>query len=350
MKASIVVRNLFALMIFAWGARVASAQDTSLYAPTIFTTFQDLPGETPLLTLNTDIRRLINRKHKEEYQPAELSYAGPDEQVVEWSLRTRPRGNRRKDVCVYPPLKLKWTKSSLNRAGLQPFNEVKMVNQCRNNSIAADYLLKEYLAYRLYNVLSPASIRARLAKVRYVDPGERQKDLEMYAIFLEPVEEMAARLGGVVISREITHAVHVESEPLYLMTLFQYMIGNTDYNLGNQHNMITVKLPEYRKLVAVPYDFDYCGMVSADYAVPHEALPIKDVRQRYHKGPNIPKEELDRLIEHFKSKKDALIAACEELEPLSSRATSEALDYLDYFFKMLDSPRQMEQIFAQGRQ
>ena len=172
----------------------------------------------------------------------------------------------------------------------------------------------------------------------------------MYAIVLEPEEELAARLGAEPVELGVTHFVHLEDEQANQLALFQYMIGNTDWNVNNLHNLITMKLPEVRKLTPIPYDFDYSGLVNAPYAVPHESLPISNVRDRYHKGQVMTEEELEPLIEKFKAFRPEFIAACEDLKKIDQKAGEESLKYLSYFLDMLDKPKAMVQVFVKGRQ
>ena len=62
------------------------------------------------------------------------------------------------------------------------------------------------------------------------------------------------------------------------------MIGNTDWSVGNSHNLQVLQLPEYDKGVPIPYDFDYSGFVGTNYAIPRSTLPIESVEERYFSG------------------------------------------------------------------
>ena len=62
------------------------------------------------------------------------------------------------------------------------------------------------------------------------------------------------------------------------------MIGNTDWSSVDEgHNMELVKGPSETQW-AVPYDFDFSGIVDARYAAPDPRFSIKDVRQRFYRG------------------------------------------------------------------
>ena len=64
------------------------------------------------------------------------------------------------------------------------------------------------------------------------------------------------------------------------------MIGNTDWSVPNQHNckVLSGMNIEHSDLgTIVPYDFDYSGLVDADYAVPYEGLALESVRERRYR-------------------------------------------------------------------
>lgn len=316
-------------------------------AHTIFNDIFTLPDETPEVLILTDLKQLIKGKYEEAYQPALIAWHQADTASGVWSVKLRARGNRRKDVCYLPPIKLNFDQDTLAFLDYQPFDKIKVVTQCRASSGYADYLLKEYLAYRLYNILTPASFRVRLVKLTMKDVNDGNTE-EMYSIFLEPEEELDARLNAEPVELSTTYFVHLESKEADRLALFQYMIGNTDWNVNNLHNLITIKVPETRKLTPIPYDFDYSGLVGTNYAVPHESLPIHRVQERYHKGQSIDKAELDALIEEFSALVPQFLSAIEEIERYDARCANEARRYLKPFFDMLEKPKSLYQEFQRG--
>jgi hypothetical protein len=329
-----------------------AALDTiwEVHTRTIFNDIYMLADSLPHIVIETDLDRLVATKFEEEYQPAVVSWAGNEGKAHRWEVKLRARGNRRKEVCHYPPVKLNYDDTELTTSGYIPFDKIKIVNQCRNARSFVDYLLKEYQAYRLYNVLTPQSFRARLVRLTYLDTDDDNKATEMYSIFLEPEEEMAARLKAQPVELSVTYFVHLDERAANRLSLFQYMIGNTDWNVHNLHNLVTLKLPEVRKLTPIPYDFDYSGLVGSPYAIPHESLPIRSVRDRYHKGPLMSEEELDPLIERFKVLKPQFLEVPNEVKAIDEKCAEETKKFLEYFFDLLDKPKLMKRIFVDGRQ
>ncbi len=339
--------TLFALCFFVVLSAKVVAQDTLLLGKTVFQELYQRPEEVVELTIETPFRNIIQKKGLEELKKATLRYTGGDGQPVQHELQIRARGNRRKVVCYFPPLKMKFSKSALTQAGYAPFHEIKLANSCRPGETNNLYLFKEYLGYRLYNLVSPYSFRVKLAKITYLDVDREGQSTELYAILIEPEAELCARLGAQVIERKLTYGVFVEPFHLGQMEVFQYMIGNTDWNLSNRHNIATIKAPEKSKLIAIPYDFDYSGLVGTDYAEPNESLPIQDVGQRYHKGEAFDPETIRQVGENFLGLTTSFQQACRDLNALSPRAAKETEAYLAPFFKMLNDSRRMKQVFVE---
>src|SRR5690606_2571982 len=141
------------------------------------------------------------------------------------------------------------------------------------------YVLKEYLAYRLYNALTDKSLRVRLARVTYRDSRRRGRAVERYALFVEHFDALAARLGGAVVPPAEVRPTDFDPQSLAIFELFEYMIGNTDWSVVAGHNVVHIREPD-GAVTAVPFDFDFSGLVNASYALPPEQLPIRSVTQR----------------------------------------------------------------------
>ena len=61
-------------------------------------------------------------------------------------------------------------------------------------------------------------------------------------------------------------------------SIFQFMIGNTDFSVAYQHN--GKLLYANKKIHPLPYDFDLCGLVDGSYAIVNSTLGISSVRDR----------------------------------------------------------------------
>ncbi|MEM6376866.1 MAG: hypothetical protein AAF705_01560, partial [Bacteroidota bacterium] len=124
----------------------------------------------------------------------------------------------------------------------------------------------------------------------------------------------------------------IPSEDYQRLALFQYMIGNTDWNLHKQHNIKWLRTKD--GAIPVPYDFDYSGLVNAPYAKPHPSLPIDSVRERFlqYRGKDL--QALEGMRSEIRQKQATLIQTCEQFKALSAEEKEELLNYLDGFFNV----------------
>src|SRR5260370_613737 len=78
--------------------------------------------------------------------------------------------------CSHPPLKVVLDRAhTADTIFAHQGGSLKLVVQCRSSRSYANYLLEEHLIYRVYNLLTERSVRARLAVVTYVDPREKHE-------------------------------------------------------------------------------------------------------------------------------------------------------------------------------
>ena len=131
-----------------------------------------------------------------------------------------------------------------------------------------------------------------------------------------------------------------------LMALFQYMIGNDDWSALSPaaddeccHNMRHV-LTTDGKIMPLPYDFDFSGLVDTTYAV--SRLGTRNVRKRRYLGYCESQVELADAITHMQSRREEIDAQVRQLEALSSRENKRTLKYFDRFYEVLDDPRKFK--------
>ena len=137
-------------------------------------------------------------------------------------------------------------------------------------------LLLEYSAYRLYNQLTPASHRVRLATIDYVGSDNRPLTTRI-GFFLEDIDDVAARNGmRRAATGERIGSSQLSSADAARLAMFEYMISNLDWSMragppGDRccHNSrLLGRAGAAINLFPVPYDFDFSGLVSAPYAAP----------------------------------------------------------------------------------
>jgi hypothetical protein len=243
--------------------------------------------EVPLkITLKYDITSFIKNKSKAEYMDAELIVYNNNETPVTKNIRIMARGNFRKGQCYFPPLFLNFKTDEIERTELKGINKIKVVTHCTTGKNNDNIVLKEYLAYKLYNVLTEKSFRVRLADITYIDTGKKQHQFREMGFIIEPVELVAKRNNCVLIDPIVVRGVNIVEEDADRSSLFQYMISNTDWRFKGGHNTKYMKsLTEITpQVIPVPYDFDFSAFVDASYAFPQSWSTSESLFERDYLG------------------------------------------------------------------
>ena len=297
------------------------------------------------VTLSFDLKAFSKNKNNDEYQKALLGFEIAEaDTIITKEVRVKARGNSRKKRCTFPPTRLNINNSHVENKYLEETKNIKLVTHCKNSIVYEKYILKEYLVYKLFNVISPNSFRVRLLSVDYIDTGNKGKDVNTWAFLIEPEGLLDQRLGGIKIDQDNLSQKFMEPKDMVRLTLFNYMIGNTDFAVTRRHN-VKIMMPEdvTKKLaVPIPYDFDYSGLVNATYAVPFEGLGLKSVKERYYLGSCANEAVIPEILEEFKTKKEALFQVINEIDYLPERERKYMIDYLNEFFRLADQKRFIE--------
>ena len=268
--------------------------------------------EVVSIEIKGDLSHLFVAKQEEDhYHPANIKLENGDS-LLQFDIKISRRGVTRKKICDFPPIKLKFPKKTLNSKGFSIFSSYKLVTHCMEGE--DNLVLKEYLAYKLYNQLTDKSFRVQLAKIKYIDEDSSIPQEEHYGFLIESNKELASRLEGKLVDPKKYKITQVDKEQYKKMVLFQYMIGNTDWNLTKGHNIKWVQSNSIAVPTPIPYDFDYCGLVNASYALPHPQLPIKNVRERLLQCHDKTKKELIPVCAIFKANKAAFLQLCKEFK------------------------------------
>ena len=246
------------------------------------------------------------------------------------------RGKFRRSRCSTPPLKLNFSKKELAGMGLAKHDKYKLVNTCYGDSAAVSLLLKEYLAYRAYALLSPAAhYRAQLLQLTFRDAAGRQADRVQYAMLLEDTDEMAERLGAVELDdADGLEAARYDAAAEATHALFQYLIGNADWSLALQRNVKIIKRPD-GKLVPVAYDFDFSGWVGAPYASPSPQSGQQSIYHRVYLGYHQSERTLREVIQEYRKHRRELYGMINGFELLNKRDRTLTFRFVNLFYEAL---------------
>ena len=264
-----------------------------------------------------------------------------------------PRGLTRlkRDVCQFPPLRVTFRRAPAPGSLFSGQNQLKLVTHCRGTPSFQQFVLLEYAAYRMYNLLTPLSFRARLATIDYVGSDTRPVTTRI-GFFLEDIDDVAARnamrraaTGERIVSTQLS------GRDAARVAMFEYMISNLDWSMragppGERccHNSRLIGgAGAAGDLAPGPDEFDFSGLVNAPYAVSPDGG--SSVRSRLYRGFCAHNADALAMAAVFRSRRGALLAVLDEV-PLDDTVRRRAAAYLDGFFNdIADDQRTAAKLF-----
>ncbi len=337
MKKTVYLQVLLALIIVL----PAKSQNDSIDSYSVNDTLADFGlftrDDILELSLRFDITQYKRKKPKDEYLDAVLTYHISKTDSINKNIRLKSRGQFRNGYCAFPPIALNFKKTEFKLDDLNKLEKMKLVTHCQSGN--EDIVFKEYLIYKLYNVLTDSSFRVRLLRINYINTFKQSKPIRSYAFFIEPLDLLAERINSVPVEVLTLSQKNIVPEMMDRMAIFNYMIGNTDWSVPGQHNckvLASKSLDRSDLGMIVPYDFDYSGLVNATYAVPAEGLGIESVRQRIYLGTCRSEEVYLNALKEFANKKESFYKVIREFPYLDERTKKDMVRYLDEFYSGFD--------------
>jgi len=321
-------------------------------------------AQTPLFSENTDAEAVIEgplntiirqAARNTDAHPATftLTSAGAP-LVLNIELSARGVSRRTLGICTFPPLRLNFEGQAVRGTAMRGQNQLKLVTQCRSGSQYEQMIALEYLAYRIYNEITPYSFRVRPINVTFRDSDGRRAEERQWNFLLEHESDLARRnerrVALDVAAGEVRFA-QLDPAAATQYALFQFMIGNLDWDMVQAHGeracchntrLLATSAESRERIIPAPYDFDSSGLVNAPYAVPPEQFGLRSVRQRYYRGLCRFNEQVPAAIATFQSRRDAinaLIAADPRLNDSRRQSTQR---YIDEFYEIIADPAQVQ--------
>lgn len=293
------------------------------------------------------VKDLFNdRSGTTAYHPMLIEYIPKDGSLVSLRLEAKVRGHfrRLKENCKMPPVLLHFSNSEkLKNTVFEKQNKLKLVVPCQGD----EYVIREWLAYKVYNILTDKSFRARLAEVDFEDSLGQRKTETHYCILLEDEKKVAERNSAFVWNRKMVPMKSINSDEFKTMAVFQYMIGNTDWGVPYLQNIVLISKDSAKAPFAVPYDFDHAGIVDAPYAGPAPELEMPNVRMRMYRGFCEPDmKSFAKTFELFNAHREEIYSAYTNCPLLKPKYVKFVTRYLDDFYKTINNNRDIEDEFG----
>lgn len=315
-------------------------------------------SDQPLdVSLSADFPSLCRPRETEdcEFSPSRLDYRDESGQRRSIPVRIKIRGGWRSlsQNCSVPLLWVEFAAGDVAGTPFEGQSLLPLTTHCGKGfsldptvreirrSDYEQYLLREFLGHRIYNLITDRSLRVRLLRIRYPKPGSKGGGVGHYAFFSEHFDALAARLGAERLPRGSFDHTRLDAQSAATLALFQYMIGNTDWSIARERNTTLLRFADDR-LVPVPYDLDMSGLVNATYAGPAPGLPIDEVRERYFLGYCQPGTEWEPLFEQVAAQQPAILSLADGIPGLSRNSRKSVAAFLRGFFAVIASAAQRQ--------
>jgi len=276
-------------------------------------------SDEPLqVTIRGPFKQIMRERSRDEDLPGQLTYRDADRGDVTLEIGIRTRGNYRRQhrICPFAPLRLSFGKKDTKNTVFEGSRRLKLVTHCRNGAVAS------------------------------TEAGE---PFEInYGFLIEHRDQVADRIGLAVNKAETTSIGALSPEHTNLASLFQYLIGNTDFSpikgAGGEmccHNYVLFG-NEPGDMRSIPYDFDMSGIVDAAYATPNPRFRLRSVRDRLYRGRCDNNAMVDRSIAAFQSKRAEIYALITGPDWFNSTSRRKTIRFLDEFYATISSPKQVQ--------
>jgi hypothetical protein len=299
------------------------------------------------ISLRFDLTGYLKKSTKGESFDAVMTIHFSEKDSLNKKITIKYRGESRFERCKFPPMQINFKKPVYINSDSVKIKKLKLVNVCEQGTIYDDYVLREYLVYKLYNVLTDTSFRVRLLKVNYIDTKRSRKPITQYGFFIEPIELLAERTNTFIVKTTNLTQRNIVPPLIDKLAIFNYMTSNWDWSIPGQHNVAIIKPTKYDVTglgIAIPFDFDLTGVVNADYAIPPPTIEIKTNRERLFSGICRSKEVFQEDLKIFLNKKEKLYSVINEFPYLNKSSKRDITIFLDQFFNQLEKQKSLDNL------
>lgn len=301
--------------------------------------------DTLEIVLEFPMKTILRRPENRPVVDGSIEYTDESGNTVNLPVTISTRGKSRLEVCKFPPLSLSFKKKLVKGSIFEGQKSLKLVTHCQSSRSFRSYVRQEYAIYEAFTVLTDVSFRARYLDITYRDSEKAGYEIKERGFLIESIGEIATRTGLERQKVAKIHTVQLDSAHTALATMFQFMIGNTDWSvkLGSGganccHNGRALSPPGSDSgWMVVPYDFDQAGIINTNYAEPGAQLGIRSVRQRLWRGRCVLNDQVDDVIAVFNEHREELETV---LLPDGILDPKSVTRYIEDFYKIINDPKQ----------
>ena len=300
------------------------------------------------LRLNFSIKEVKKIKNDTIYTASMLHYKNENGQWDSLKIGLRARGNFRRANCSFPPLRLKIKKSDSEKTPFSGNKSLKLVVPCQSGKTYSDLIVKEFICYKLYEVISSYHFSTRLTELSLVDgKGKQAKNYSLTAFLIEDDDLVAKRHKAKMMDELKIHPLRLQDTVSTKHDFFEYMISNSDWSSVEQHNMKVMQLKS-EAYIPLPYDFDMSGVVSAPYSTVSELLETTSVKERVYRGFCRSPELFEYTRKEYLQLEPSIKNVVNGFEgQLNAKEITGLNKYLDEFFTILKNEKSFKDNIVQ---
>lgn len=300
------------------------------------------------ITLTGPFEQIDDERDKEQEYRGSLSYDVAGD-AAELDVKYTVRGNFRlqKSVCSHAQLWLDLDKGEVDDTLFAGQNKLKLALQCRDSDTYAAYIGLEEQIYRMFNLLSPISLRTRLVEVTYRDPEAGMERTQM-GFLIQHQKRLAKQLDLDVL--DVPNIAIADLDPAQgnLVSLFMFLIANTDYSLiaGKPdedccHNTKPL-VDASGRVYPLPYDFDSTGYVDASYAEVSAGLGQRSIKDRIYRGFCVDDAVMAANLEKLRQQQAAILAIAGDSSLVPERKAKQSVRLLERSFDIFNDERKLK--------
>lgn len=251
----------------------------------------------------------------------------------------RARGNFRRKHCYFTPVKIKIKKSDASNTIFNDNRTLKLVLPCKNDRNKNDNILKEFIAYKIYEIISPYYFKTRRLEVDYTDEKTKnEKNFDLTGFLIEDDNKVAKRFDGKIVERKIS-PLAMDDYISVNLSFFNFLIGNTDFSSAHQHN--GKLLFHEKKIIPIPYDFDLTGWVNPKYGAGITNRLGYSFDERNYIGFKRQKSIYSKVRNHYLTLKEKILKTVEsyESEFEYKKSYNLMMNYLGEFYEILENDK-----------
>ena len=275
-----------------------------------------------------------------------ISYKTVSDGWKDIEVDIRARGKFRREKCYYVPVKYKIKKSKVKGTLFRGQKKLKLVLPCLLTKDKNDNVVKEFIAYKLYEAISDFHFKTRLVDISLSEVRRKKiKQHQLKGILIEDDKKAANRYKAKVLKRAI-HPLRQDNVICVKNAFFQFMIGNVDFSIAKRHNAKLLYIN--KKIVPIPYDFDMCGLVNPSYEEvsqnPNNNFNLTSITQRKFRGLKRDVDLYEQVRQEFLNNKAVLMGIVESFESEFENKSeyTKAYKYIASFFTILSEEKRFK--------